>query len=70
MIGHGVGLELNEPPFLSAYDNSEISDGFVVALDMHMMDDNVGVVKLEDMILVNKAGNELLTKIPRDLFEL
>ncbi len=70
MIGHGIGLELNEPPILSAYDNSEVSDGFVVALDMHMMDDNVGVVKLEDMILVTNAGNEILTKSPRDLFKL
>jgi len=70
MIGHGIGLELNEPPILSAHDNSEVSDGFVIALDMHMMDDNVGVVKLEDMILVNKAGNEILTKSPRDLFEV
>ena len=70
MIGHGIGLELNEPPILSAYDNSEVSDGFVVALDMHMMDDNVGVVKLEDMILVTNAGNEILTKSPRDFFEL
>jgi Xaa-Pro aminopeptidase len=70
MIGHGVGLELNEPPILSAHDPSEISDGFVLALDMHMMDDTAGVVKLEDMILVNKSGNEILTKSPRDLFEV
>ena len=70
MIGHGIGLELNEPPIISAYDNSEVSDGFVIALDMHMMDENVGVVKLEDMILITNSGNEILTKSPRDLFEL
>ena len=70
MIGHGIGLELNEPPILSMYNNSEVSDGYVVALDMHMMDENVGVVKLEDMILITDDGNELLTKSPRHLFEL
>jgi len=70
MIGHGIGLELNEPPILSLYDDSEVSDGQVVALDMHMMDENVGVVKLEDMILITDKGNEVLTKSPRDLFEL
>jgi Xaa-Pro aminopeptidase len=52
------------------YDDSEVSDGYVVALDMHMMDENVGVVKLEDMILITDNGNEILTKSPRDLFEL
>jgi len=70
MIGHGVGLELNEPPILAEYDHSEVSDGFVLALDMHMMDDNVGVVKLEDMILITDNGNEVLTKTPRHLFEV
>ena len=70
MIGHGIGLELNEPPILSLYDDSEVSDGYVVALDMHMMDENVGVVKLEDMILITNNGNEILTRSPRDLFEI
>ncbi len=68
MIGHGVGLELNEPPTLAEHDHSEVSDGFVLALDMHMMDENVGVVKLEDMILITGNGNEVLTKTPRHLF--
>ena len=70
LIGHGIGLELNEPPVLSGHNHSEVSDGYVVALDMHMMDENVGVVKLEDMILVNHKGNEMLTKSPRQLFEI
>ncbi|MFH1627741.1 MAG: Xaa-Pro peptidase family protein, partial [Pseudomonadota bacterium] len=35
IIGHGVGLELNEPPILSSYDHSEVSEGYVIALDMH-----------------------------------
>ena len=70
MIGHGIGLELNGPPVLSIYDDSEITDGCVVALDMHMMDENIGVVKLEDMILITNNGNEILTRSPRDLFEL
>jgi Xaa-Pro dipeptidase len=69
IIGHGVGLEINEPPVLSDYDHSIISDGFVLALDMHMMDEKVGVVKLEDMILIGEK-NKLLTKTPRELFEI
>jgi Xaa-Pro aminopeptidase len=70
MIGHGIGLELNEPPVLSGYDDSEVSHGYVVALDMHMMDENIGVVKLEDMVLITHHGNEILTKSSRQLFEL
>jgi Xaa-Pro aminopeptidase len=69
IIGHGVGLEINEPPIISDYDHSIISDGFVLALDMHMMDERFGVVKLEDMILIGEV-NKLLTKTPRELFEI
>jgi Xaa-Pro dipeptidase len=70
MIGHGIGLELNEPPILSEYDHSEIGENCVIALDMHMMDEDQGVVKLEDMILIKEGGSELLTISPRDLCEV
>ena len=70
IIGHGVGLELNEPPILSSYDHSEVSEGYVIALDMHMLKEDVGVVKLEDMILIQSDRNEILTKSPRQLFEI
>jgi Xaa-Pro aminopeptidase len=70
LIGHGIGLELNEPPIPSEYDHSPVDENYVIALDMHMMDSDVGVVKLEDMILIGKDGNEILTKSPRELFEI
>jgi Xaa-Pro dipeptidase len=70
LIGHGIGLELNEPPVPSEYDHSEVGDNYVVALDMHMMNEAVGVVKLEDMILIKERGNEIMTKSPRRLFEI
>lgn len=70
LIGHGIGLELNEPPVPSEYDHSEVGDHYVIALDMHMMDEAAGVVKLEDMILLKYGGNEVLTGSPRELFEM
>ena len=70
LIGHGIGLELNEPPVPSEYDNSEVGDHYVIALDIHMMDEAAGVVKLEDMILVRHGGNEVLTGSPRELCEI
>jgi Xaa-Pro aminopeptidase len=70
ILGHGIGLELNEPPILSEYDTSAIPKDCVMALDMHMMDEAGRVVKLEDMVLVGRGGNEILTKTPRLLFEV
>ena len=70
LIGHGIGLELNEPPIPSEYDHSPVKEGYVIALDLHMLDESRGVVKLEDMILIGEDGNEILTKSPRKLFEI
>lgn len=70
MIGHGVGLECSEPPIVSKHEHSRLLDGYVITLEMHMLREDVGVVKLEDMILINQNENELLTKSPRRLFEI
>ena len=70
LIGHGIGLELNEPPIPSEYDHSPVKENFVIALDLHMLDEALGVVKLEDMILIGKDGNEIMTISPRELFEI
>jgi Xaa-Pro dipeptidase len=70
LMGHGVGIELNEPPSLSEYDHSNIDNGFVVTLEIHMMDEEGGIVKLEDMIHIREEGNEILTRSPRALIEI
>jgi len=70
LIGHGIGLELNEPPIPSEYDHSPVEEGYVIALDLHMLDEELGVVKLEDMILIKGTENEILTISPRELFEV
>jgi len=70
MIGHGIGIELNELPIISEKNHSELPDGCVVTLDMHIIDKNAGVAKSEDVIVMTQKGNEILTKSPRQLFEI
>ena len=70
LIGHGIGLELNEPPIPSEYDHSPVEEGYVIALDLHMLDAELGAVKLEDMILIKGTESEILTTSPRKLFEV
>ncbi len=70
MIGHGVGLECSEPPIVSKHEHSRLLGGYVITLEMHMLREHAGVVKLEDMILLRHNGNELLTRSPRRLFEI
>jgi len=70
MIGHGIGLECTEPPIISRYDDSILSEDCVIGLEMHMFREDVGVIKLEDVIVIGTEKNEILTKSPRELSEV
>lgn len=69
LIGHGVGIEVNEPPVLIANNRATIPDSAVLAIEMHMLDKRAGVVKIEDTVLISSSGNEILTKASRELIE-
>jgi len=69
LAGHGIGIEVNEPPVIFANGKQKIEENNVIAVELHMMDDRAGVLKLEDTVHVGKYGNEILTVSPRDLFE-
>jgi len=70
LIGHGVGLELNEPPILSQNSKETIEEGMIFTLELEMTDGPKEVVKLEDTVLMTSEGIELLTFTPRDLHEV
>ncbi|MEQ8869861.1 MAG: Xaa-Pro peptidase family protein [Silicimonas sp.] len=69
-VGHGVGLDLNEPPFLSRGGEDDITAGMVLAIELHVCDAESGMIKLEDMILVNDDHCRLLTLTERKLISV
>ncbi len=70
MIGHGLGLEISEPPIISAGSSATISENYVLGIEMHLLDDEAGAVKLEDTVLVGRHRNEILTVSSRELGEV
>jgi Xaa-Pro aminopeptidase len=65
-LGHGVGLEVHEQPWLSRYPG-ELVAGDVITLEPGLYRAGWGGCRLEDLVLVTEDGGELLTQYPYDL---
>ena len=68
LIGHGVGLEVNELPVLEANSDLELQANMVTTLEMHLTHPQHGVVKTEFMVLVTPDGYERLSVKGCELF--
>ena len=60
-VGHGIGLELDEYPFLGHGQELRLQAGMVVALEPKAVIPGKGVVGIENTHLVTAAGLEQLT---------
>jgi len=66
-LGHGVGLEVHEPPGLGFSGREPFLAGDVVAIEPGLWDNRIGGVRLEDLLLVTPGGCETLTDYPYEL---
>lgn len=67
LTGHGIGLEVHEPPILAPRSDDVLSPGMVVCLEPGVYDVEIGGMRTEDMFLVTLSGLERLTQFPRDV---
>jgi Xaa-Pro dipeptidase len=66
--GHGVGLQLTEPPSISSFDNSIIQENMVLTIEPSMEYKPGKIIVHEENIFVSKDGPVLLTKrAPKEL---
>ncbi len=64
--GHGVGIEIHEPPRVSAKADI-LKAGMVVTVEPGLYYEDAGGIRIEDMIVVTKDGCRLLNKAPKIL---
>lgn len=69
-LGHGVGLEIDEPPMPSPHDHTILTPGMVLAIEPKLIVPGWGGVDTEDTVLVTAKGYEMLTHTPRELVEI
>ena len=67
-VGHGVGLELDEPPVLGAGVRTALQAGMTLALEPKVISPAFGGVVVEDTVVVTAGGGERLGPVPPQLF--
>ena len=65
-LGHGVGLEVHEPPSMGMAGDDLIA-GDVVTIEPGVYRKDLGGVRLEDLAVVRDGGCDVLTDFPYDL---
>ncbi len=64
--GHGIGLEVHEPPLLAA-KGPELVVGDALTIEPGLYADGIGGVRVEDMVIVTQNGCDNLNSIPEGL---
>ncbi len=68
--GHGVGLEIHEPPRIGAGQKNRLAPGMVITIEPGVYLAGEFGIRIEDMVAVTRTGAQLLTPSPKALIEL
>jgi Xaa-Pro aminopeptidase len=68
--GHGLGLEIHEPPRLGKHDKTRLEAGMVITIEPGAYIRGFGGIRIEDTVLVTKNGCEVLTPTSKELMLL
>ncbi|MFW5709473.1 MAG: M24 family metallopeptidase [Chloroflexota bacterium] len=66
-LGHGIGVDVHEPPFLTDGDSTTIREGMMFTVEPSIMQFETFSARVEDVVVVRPAGGEPLTRGFQDL---
>lgn len=69
-VGHGVGLEINEPPVLTPRSKEVLEPNVVFAFEPKFVLPEIGAVGIENTYVVTESGIEKLTIFEENIIEL
>jgi len=69
-IAHGIGLELNELPFIAQGQSYTLEEGMTFAVEPKIVFPGEGSVGLENTVVVTKKEYEILTPVEQGIFQV
>lgn len=67
-VGHGIGLEVYDPPVLRAGNNTVLEEGMVLNVETPYYEAGFAGLQIEDLVRITADGCEILTKTERKLY--
>lgn len=61
-LGHGIGIEVHEHPYLSPNSKEELTEGMVFSIEPGIYIPGFGGVRIEDLFVIEKSRIRKLTK--------
>jgi Xaa-Pro aminopeptidase len=65
--GHGLGLEIHEPPRIGKNDKTRLRAGMAITIEPGAYVAGLGGIRIEDTVLVTESGCEILTPTGKEL---
>jgi Xaa-Pro dipeptidase len=69
-LGHGIGIEVHEPPYLVRGNPCELRVGMTHSVEPGIYLEGKFGIRVEDLVCVKDGGSEVLTYSPRNLIQI
>lgn len=66
-LGHGIGMDVHEPPFLIDFDETVLQNGMTFTDEPSIILNDRWMVRVEDVFVVRDNGGEALSNYSREL---
>jgi len=66
-LGHGIGMDVHEPPFLTAGDTTPVREGMLFTVEPSITQFDTFSARVEDVVVARPDGGEPLTRGYQDL---
>jgi Xaa-Pro aminopeptidase len=65
--GHGLGLEIHEPPRIGKRDKTTLQAGMAITIEPGVYIEGFGGIRIEDTVVVTEHACEILTPTAKEL---
>jgi len=66
-LGHGLGIDIHEPPYITATSEVILDEGMVFSIEPGIYLQGRFGVRLEEIVILRSNGPEILSELPRSL---